>query len=128
MKSWPIVAMAFLFGVAGVAAFAQEPKEAPPGADEAQEDELTPEQAMEMLADAHKMMGKAEELLNDSSRGKALETEKALLEKLQRELKDEPETLQQRILGKVGKLVEKAEKKERDAIDKLAEIIKKAKT
>jgi hypothetical protein len=73
-------------------------------------------------------MGKAEELLNDSSRGKALETEKQLMERLERELKDEPGALQKRILEKVGKLVEKAEKKEKDAADKLAEIIKKAKT
>jgi hypothetical protein len=129
MKRWPVVAVAFLFAIAVPFAYAQEgEKEAPPGTEEPQEDELTPAQAMELLEDAHRMMGKAEELLNDSSRGKALETEKALLERLQRELKDEPGTLQKRILEKVGKLVEKAEKKEKDAIEKLNEIIKRAKT
>ena len=130
MKTWPVVAVAFLFAIAAPA-YAQEPKEekeAPPAQEAPEEDELTPAQAMELLADAHRMMGKSEELLNDSSRGKAIETEKALMERLERELKDEPGALQKRILEKVGKLVEKAEKKEKDAIDKLAEIIKKAKT
>src|SRR5688572_26581970 len=126
MKKWPIVAVAFLFAAAVPFAYAQEGEQEPPEAPE--EDELTPAQAMELLADAHRMMGKSEELLNDSSRGKALETEKALMERLERELKDEPGEMQKRILEKVGKLVEKAEKKEKDAVDKLAEIIKKAKT
>jgi hypothetical protein len=129
MKKWPIVAVAFLFAIAVPLAYAQEgEKEAPPGAEPQEEDELTPAQAMELLEDAHHMMGKAEELLNDSSRGKAIETEKALMERLERELKDEPGAMQKRILEKVGKLVEKAEKKEKDAADKLGEIIKKAKT
>jgi|SRR5688572_4822778 len=130
MKTWPVVAVAFLFAIAAPA-YAQEhqeEKEAPPAQEAPEEDELTPAQAMELLADAHRMMGKSEELLNDSSRGKALETEKALMERLERELKDEPGEMQKRILEKVGKLVEKAEKKEKDAVDKLAEIIKKAKT
>jgi hypothetical protein len=130
MKRWPVVAVAFLFAIAVPYAYAQEgEKEAPKGTEpQEDEDELTPAQAMELLEDAHRMMGKAEELLNDSSRGKALETEKALMERLQRELKDEPDAMQQRILAKVGKLVEKAEKKEKDAAEKLNEIIKKAKT
>ena len=72
MKKWPIVAVAFLFAIAAPFAYAQEgEKEAPPGAEEAEEDELTPAQAMELLEDAHRMMGKAEELLNDSSRAAA---------------------------------------------------------
>lgn len=130
MKTWPVVAVAFLFAIAVPFASAQEGgKEAPPPQEQApEEDELTPAQAMELLEDAHRMMGKAEELLNDSSRGKALETEKELLARLERELKDEPGALQKRILEKVGKLVEKAEKKEKDAIEKINEIIKKAKT
>ena len=130
MKKWPVVAVAFLFAFAVPYVAAQEgDKPAPPPQDQApEEDELTPAQAMELLEDAHRMMGKAEELLNDSSRGKAIETEKALLERLERELKDEPGALQKRILEKVGKLVEKAEKKEKDAVEKLNEIIKKAKT
>ena len=129
MKKWPIWSVAFLFAFGASFAAAQEGgKEAPPGAEEPEDDELTPAQAMELLNEAHGMMVKAEELLNDSGRGKALETEKKLIEKLERELKDDPSVLQKGILAKVGKLVEKAEKKEKDAADKLAEIIKKAKT
>jgi hypothetical protein len=115
MKTWPVGSVAFLFAIGASFAAAQE--------EEPEDDELTPAQAMELLGDAHGMMVKAEELLNDSSRGKALETERKLIERLERELKDE-----KGILAKVGKLIEKAEKKEKDAADKLAEIIKKAKT
>src|SRR4026208_1406145 len=79
-------------------------------------------------AGARGRRGRAEEPLNDSSRGKAIETEKALIERLERELKDEPGALQKRILEKGRKRAEKAEKKEKDAAEKLGEIIKKAKT
>ena len=92
------------------------------------EDQLTPEQAMEMLKDIQGMMNKAEELLNDSSRGKALATEKDLIEKLDKELRDDPTALQKQILEKVKKLNERTEKKQKDAVDKLAELIKKAKS
>lgn len=109
------MSMAFL-AVAGLPAWAQE---------EDEDDELTPAQAMEMLNEAKDLMGKAEELLNDSSRGKALETEKELIEKLN---KLDPTLAQKAILEKIGKLVEKAEKREKDVVDKLDEIIKKAKT
>jgi hypothetical protein len=92
------------------------------------EDQLTPEQAMEMLKDIQGMMTKAEELLNDSSRGKALETEEELIKKLQNELKDDPSAPTKQILEKVKKLNERTEKKQKDAIEKLAELIKKAKS
>ena len=74
-----------------------------------EDDELTPAAAMELLKEAHELMGKAEELLNDSSRGKALETEKDLLAKLEREFKDIPAG---EIMKKIGRVVEKAEKRE----------------
>ena len=92
-------------------------------AQEPDDDELTPEGAMELLKSAHELMEKAEELLNDSSRGKALETEKDLLAKLE---KLEPALAQKHILEKVGKMIEKAHKREKDAIDKINELIKKA--
>jgi len=120
MKTWTAATAAFLFASGASIAGAQEP--------EPEDDELTPAQAMELLGEAHGMMTKAEELLNDSGRGRALETEKKLMEKLERELKDDPAVLQKGILAKVGKLVEKAEKKEKDAAEKLAEVIKKAKS
>jgi len=96
--------------------------------EEEDEDQLTPEQAMEMLKDIQGLMEKSEELLNDSSRGKALETEKELLEKLEREFQNEPETLQKQILEKVRKLAQRSEKKQKDAIDKMQELLKKARS
>ncbi len=125
MKKIALWSAAFLF-VSTLSALAQD---APPKpGEEPEDDELTPAQAMEMLKEAHEMMGKAEELLADSSRGKALETEKELLEKLQKEFKDDPALLQKQILEKIGKMVGRAEKRQKDVVDKLAEIIKKAKT
>jgi len=116
MKLFAIVA-ALVIGTSP--AFAQEGEE---------EDQMTPAQALELLNDAQRLMEKAEELLHDSSRGKAIETEKELMKRLERELKDEPAELQKRILEKVGKLVEKAEKKEKDAAEKLNEVIRKARS
>jgi hypothetical protein len=113
------MSMAFL-AVAGTSAWAQDP----PAPDE-EDDGLTPAQAMELLNEAKELMGKAEELLGDSSRGKALETEKDLIEKLN---KLDPALAQKAILEKIGKLVEKAEKRESDVIGKLDEIIRKAKS
>lgn len=96
----------------------------PQGGDE---DELTPEQAMKLLRDAQELMVKSEELLHDSSRGKALETEKDLLKKLEELQKEDPTLLQAEILAKVKKLMERAQKKQEKSLEKLAEIIKKAK-
>jgi outer membrane biosynthesis protein TonB len=113
-----MIASALILGLAS-AAWAQE---------EEDEDQLTPEQAMEMLKDIRGLMEKSEDLLHDSSRGKALETEKELLEKLEREFKNEPEALQKQILEKVKKLTERSEKKQKDAIDKMQELLKKARS
>ncbi len=120
-KPW-LLSAAFVLAL-GAPAFAQD--ETPPGEDE---DQLTPEQAMEMLNDIHGLMEKSAELLNDSSRGKALETEKEILERLEKEFKDDPAALQKQITEKVKKLMQRSEKKQKDAIEKLNEIIKKAKT
>ena len=109
-----ILSLAFAALLASTA-WAQDP----PIPGESEDDELTPAQAMELLGDAKEMMGKAEELLNDSSRGKALETEKELLAKIGKEFKDDPSALQKQILEKIGKLIEKTEKRQKDAIDKL---------
>jgi len=127
MKRWSLLSVAFLFALSASAMPVMAQEEEKPGEEE-DEDQLTPEQAMEMLKDIHGLMQKAEELLNDSSRGKALETEKELLDKLAREFKDEPEALQKQILEKVKKLTQRSEKKQKDAIEKMNELIKKART
>ena len=109
------------------------PKEAPPspGAEppaEDDEDQLTPEEAMELLRETEALMKKAEELLNDSSRGKALETEEEAIRKLKEEFKDDPALLEKQILEKIRKLTERATQKQKSAMDKLAELIRKAKS
>jgi len=92
------------------------------------EDQLTPAQAMEMLRDVKGFMDRAEELLNDGSRGRALETEQDLRKKLEQMFRDEPEVLQRQILEKIKKLTERAEKRQKDAIEKMAELLKRART
>jgi len=93
---------------------------------------MSPEEAMRLLKDAQNLMLKTEELLNDSSRGKALETEEELMKKLAELLKEEekndPTVLQKKILEKIQKLLQKTEKKQTDTVSKLNEIIKRAKT
>ncbi|MBI4563601.1 MAG: hypothetical protein HY716_02780 [Planctomycetes bacterium] len=116
MKTWTIGAMAFLFAVCAPWVAAQD-EDTP----DEEDDGLTPADAMELLGEAHDLMGAAEELLNDSSRGKALETEKDLLKKLE---KEDPEFVQKQILEKIGRLVQKAEEKEKGVVDKLNEILK----
>ncbi|HKS16553.1 MAG TPA: hypothetical protein VJU16_04520 [Planctomycetota bacterium] len=58
----------------------------------AQEDEMTPARAMELLQEAHRMMGKAEKLLHD------------------------------------GREIPEAEKREKDAADRLAQVIETARS
>ena len=92
------------------------------------DDELAPGDALETLKEIQAIMEKAEELLHDSSRGKALETEEELMKKLKDALKDEdPKILQKKIAEKIKKLMEKAQKEQERALDKLRELIKKAK-
>ena len=123
MRMLSTLSVAFLFAFGSSFAVAQEDKKAPD--QEPEDDELTPAQAIELLKEAKELMGKAEELLNDSSRGKALETEKELLAKLERDFKDIPAG---EIMKKVGRVIEKAQKRQKDVIEKINEIIKKAKT
>ena len=126
IRHWAVTS-AFIFSL-GAVCWAQDEPKSDPKNEQDDEDQLTPEQAMEMLKDIQGMMSKAEELLNDSSRGKALATEEELIKKLEKEFKDDPSALQKQILEKVKKLNERTEKKQKDAVDKLAELIKKAKS
>jgi len=123
--TWGLALGAMVLCSLPVRAQQQPPKDPAPQDDD---DQMTPEQAMEMLQEVRGLMGKAEELLNDSSRGKALETEEELIEKLKREFNDEPAAMQKQILEKIQKLTERAAKREKSVIDKLAEVIKKVKS
>ena len=124
MKTW-LAGMALAL-VAAAPAWAQE-GQPPPGKQEEEED-LTPEKAIQLLKETQGLMAKAEELLNESSRGKAAETEKAIVERINELLKDEPEAAQKKVLEKIERLMSKSQGSQKGAIDKIDEIIRKAKT
>jgi hypothetical protein len=106
----------------------QPPKpEAPPGKQEEDED-LTPEKALQLLKETQDLMAKAEDLLNESSRGKAIETEKGIVERINELLKDEPQAAQKKALEKIERLMSKSQGSQKGAIEKMGEIIRKAKS
>src|SRR5438552_1495653 len=91
-------------------------------------EDLTPEKAVELLKEVQGLMTLSEDLLNDSSRGKAFETEDAILKRINDLLKDDPSAAQKKALEKIAKLMEKSEGSQKDAIERMAEIIRKAKS
>ena len=91
-------------------------------------EDLTPEKAVQMLKEIQGLMTKSEDLLNDSSRGKSVETEDAILQRIHELLKDDPSATQKKTLEKIAKLMEKSEGSQKDAVEKMAEIIRKAKS
>ena len=115
-----------LAAIMAMALWAQE-GQPPPGKPEEQED-LTPEKALQLLKETRDLMAKAEDLLNESSRGKAIETEKGIVDRINELLKDEPEAAQKKALEKIERLMSKSQGSQKSAIDKIDEIIKKAKS
>ena len=97
-----------------------------------EEEDLTPEKALQMLKEVNELQDLAAELLNATARGKALETEQALLQKLKGLLKEDDkkdsESAQKKILEKIERLMGKSEGSQKDAADKMGEIIRKAKS
>ena len=97
-----------------------------------EEDDLKPEQIMQMLKEVRELQELAAELLNASAQGKALETEQALLHNLKRLLEEDkkadPQAAQKKILEKIERLMGKSEGNQKDAVDKMGEIIRKAKS
>src|SRR5215510_4641725 len=83
-------------------------------------EDLTPEKAVQMLKDIQGLMTKSEDLLNDSSRGKSVETEDAILKRIHELLKDDPSASQKKTLEKIAKLMEKSEGSQKDAVEKMA--------
>ncbi len=98
-------------------------------APEPQDEELSPEKAMEMLGEAHGLMEKAEELLEYSSAGKAIETEKQILERIKKLLEEEktkdPSELQKKVLEKIQKMMKRTQGTQKNTVEKLTQIIKK---
>lgn len=91
-------------------------------------EDLSPEKALQMLKEVQGLMTRSEDLLNDSSRGKSVETEDAILKRIDELLKEDPAAAQKKTLEKLAKLMEKSEGSQKDAVDKMAEIIRKAKS
>jgi hypothetical protein len=113
--------------------FAQEKpeKQDKPPATPKEEAELSIEEAMKMLKEVGKLMETAEELLNDASRGKALESEEKILERIKELLKEDPKEnpaeAQKKILEKIQKLMQGSEKKQGQSADKMGEVIRRVK-
>ncbi len=133
MKKLCLMAAVFALGIAG-AVLAQDPPKSPEpreGPEGAEEEDLTPEKAMQLLKEARDLMGVSEELLLDSSRGKSLETEKAIVERLKKLLEEEekgdPKAAQKKVLEKIQKLLQKTGKSQDETVKKINEIIRKAK-
>jgi hypothetical protein len=140
MLSWLSLVPFALWAGTALAQDKQDPPEKPkpddkfrpetPKKDE--EEELTPEKAMQMLREVRELQELAAELLNASAQGKALSTEQALIDKLKTLLKDEeksnPEAAQKKILEKIERLMGKSEGNQKDAVDKMGEIIRKVKS
>ena len=99
----------------------------PPAPKDDHED-LTPEKALEILKEVQGLMTRSEDLLNDSARGKSIETEEAILKRIDDLLKDDPAANQKKTLEKIEKLMSKSEGSQKDAIERMAEIIRKAKS
>ncbi len=125
--------MALLWLASGFA-WAQDPPAPPEPQPRRQgvgeEEELTPEKAMQLLKEARDLMGLSEELLMNSSRGRAIETEKAVVERLKKLLEEDkggPEGVQDKVLEKIRKLLQRTEKNQDETIRKINEIIRKAK-
>jgi hypothetical protein len=144
MKTLWLLWAAPLFLGAGARAFSQDPPQPPerapkpgekflPEAPRPEEEaDLTPEQAMATLREVRSLMEKSEELLQNSSRGKALETEEELLKKIKDLLKDEeksdPGAAQKQILEKIERLMKKSERHQTNAIERMADLIRRAKS
>ncbi len=94
----------------------------------ADDEELTPEKAIQLLKETRGLMEEAESLLNDSARGKALLAEKGVVERVDEALKGDPAAAQKSVLEKIEKLLGKSQGGQKGAIDKIDEVIRKAKT
>ena len=94
----------------------------------ADEEDFTPEKAIQLLKETRTLMEEAESLLNDSARGKALLAEKGVVERIDEALKSDPAAAQKSVLEKIEKLLGKSQGGQKSAIEKIDEVIRKAKT
>lgn len=136
MRAWWSATLALVFGLSTMAWSQEntpppqkpEDKFRPEAPAEEEEEELTPEKAMALLKEVSGLMAKSEELLETSSRGKALATEAEILEKIDKLLKDDPAAAQKQVVQKIEKLLGKTEGNQKESVEKINEIIRKAKS
>jgi len=128
-----LTAFSLAFALA-LPAYAQDkPPGNPPGGpkEPKEEAELSIEEAMKMLKEVGGLMETAEELLNGASRGKALDTEKEILKRIDELLKEDskenPAEAQKKVLEKIQKLMGKSEQSQGKSADKLGEVIRRVK-
>lgn len=111
----------------GLAAVAQDKPDDKYRPDTPEDDQpLTPEQALRMLEECRRLMGLAEEDLNDSSKGKVLETEKELVEKIEKLLRDDPASVEKRVLETIRRLLKRSERSQVETVKKLEDVIRRA--
>jgi len=91
------------------------------------ETDLSPEQALVMLREVQELMARSEDLLNDSSRGRAVDTETDILKRVNELLKDDPSVSQKKALEKIEKLMEKSEGEQKGAVEQMADVIRRIK-
>lgn len=96
---------------------------------EGEEEELTPQKAIQILREVQSLMQKSEDLLENSSRGKDLLTDEQVMKIILKELEEmkdpNPAEIQKKVVEKLKKLMEKSSGKQKEAADKMTELVKK---
>lgn len=109
-----------------LSAVAQEPPKPAPKP-EAEEKELTPEEALKILEECQGLMEQAEALLNDSARGKSLLSQEETAKRIEELLKEDPGLAQKSTLEKIERLMKKSEGSQGSTVEKLADVIRRVK-
>ena len=109
----------------GRSAVQDPPKPAPKP--EAEEKDLTPEEALKILKECQGLMEEAEALLNDSSRGKSLLAQEDTAKRIEELLKEDPGLAQKSTLEKIERLMKKSEGSQGSTVEKLADVIRRVK-
>jgi hypothetical protein len=87
---------------------------------------LAPQEAVEELKEIHKLMEGAERALEGASLGKAAAEQEEIL-KMLGDLAKDPAELQGKALEMIDKLLKRGEKDQKETIERITELIKKAK-
>jgi len=117
--------LAFAAALLLSAAVQDPPKPAPKP--EAEEKDLSPEEALKILKECQGLMEEAEALLNDSARGKTLLTQEETARRIEELLKEDPSLAQKSTLEKIERLMKKSQGSQGSTVEKLADVIRRVK-